>query len=435
MTLAHPLTEPGSLGTPPYSIALAAVVLVAAVAMLAPIRPAGEHTAEDGFDDVDRPLRPLQWVTRALALLALVFCVYAGRRGNPDGLSNIAPPLVVGVGWASLVVLALVVPRLWAWLDPWDTGARALERLAGAAPTPLAEPEPAADPELEVDSEPAPDPELATDPQPADFDVSVWPAAIVAFAVMHFLIVRADSTQPRTIGLALAAYTIAAVALGVAAGRRLLARCEVFGLTARWAGELRRGLGARWSVPDGAEVVLGVIAGGLLLDLARRAGAYLEVLDLVGVSAGAAIGERALLMSFLVVCAVTSGVLRLAEHVARSRGLRGAVAVVVLPVVLALVVVGKLRRLLVSLQLLPIVAGDPLGRGWDLLGTRDWLIDANPFGTNAQRWAAIAAMTFGGVVGAAALRRRGGARVARGAAAGAGLALVAAAVLALAIAT
>ncbi len=415
--LAHPLADPGGLGVPPYAVALAAVVVVAAVAVLAPIRPVADRVERDGFADVDERLGPAHRIARGASLVALLLLAYAGRRGSADGLSNIASPLVVGVAWAALVVIALVARRAWVWLDPWDAAARAVEPLAGG--TDRADVDPA-----------APDPASASMPAT---DASVWPAVVAASAVVYFLVARADSTQPRAIGAALAAYTIAAVALGVAAGRHRLAHAEVFGLTARWAGELREGLAARWRVPDGAEVVLGVVAGGLLLDIARRAGAYADLLGVVASPRTVAM-QRTLVVSLVVVCAVSGGVLRVAELRARRRGGVGVVAPAVLPVVLGLVVVWRLRRLLVSLQLLPISANDPLGRGWDLLGTGDRVVDPNPFGTAAQRWTSIAVVVVAGLVGAVALRRRSGTRHAAAPASYALYLLVGLAVLGLAVA-
>lgn len=425
--LAHPLTDPGGLGVPPLSVALAAAAVVALVAVFAPVPPAAdERRGVDPLADVDAPLTPPRLVTRGLVVVLLLFSIYAARRGNPDGLNNIAPPLVVGIAWAAIVVLGCVLRRAWTWIDPWDAIARAIEPLA-AAPSraPVDDPDP--EPGREIDLEPGPEIELEPDretdldPDAAEEDAaapevcreSAWPAVVAALAVVHFLVVRPDSTQPRTIGAWLAAYTIVAVAVGVGLGRRALARADVIGATARWAGELRDGLAVRWSVPAGAEAVLAVIAGGLLFDLARRSGAYLEVLEWLGVSRVASTTERTVVLSVATCCLVAVAVLHGAERVAARRGLPGAVAVATLPVVLALVVVWRLRRLLVSLQLLPIVGGDPLGRGWDLFGTRDRVLDANPFGTPAQRWFSIAVIVVAGIVGAVALRRRPGARSAR----------------------
>lgn len=410
-SFAHPLNDPGGLGLPPYSVALIAVALVAAVVVLAPTGPASAVTPRPGFDDVHRPLGPARRVTRAVVVVVLLGVVYAARRGSGDGLSNIAPPLAVGVAWPALIVGAVCLRRLWTWLDPWDAIARIFDRVGGE-PTP---------------------PDSVPDPVPDPASGSVWPAVGVALALVYFLVARVDSTQPRAIGVALAAYTIVAIAAGVAFGREASARSEVFGLTARWAGELRDGLAARWAVPRGAEVVLGVLAGGLLLDLSRRSGAYADVMDRV-FSPTTAAAQRTLVLSLVLTCVAIGALLYAAERMGETRGLPGGVARAVLPVVLALLVVTKLRRLLVSLQLLPITASDPLGRGWDIFGTSGGRIDANPFGTAGQRWAAVAVVTLAGVVGAVALRRGGGERATRDPASYALYLLVGLAVLGLAAA-
>ena len=365
------------------------------------------------------PLGTVQLVTRIAAVLVLVFGVYAARRGSPDGLSNIAPALLVGVAWPLLVLGSLSVRRLWRWVDPWDAMARVVEPLAGG-------PAPADGPDTDemalldetavLDETAGPEHTSGPDEMPVadgapDADhmstLSVWPGVITAAAVVYFLVAQPGSTQPRTIGAALASYTIAMVALGVALGRRTLARTEIFGLTSRWAGQLRDGLAAGWAVPRGAEVVLGVLAGGLLFDLARRAPSYDELLRTGALSwASSGDPERDLRVGLAVACAAGGLVLYLAARWAARRGDRGTVAVAVLPVVLALLVVVKLRRFLVSVQLLRILVSDPLGRGKDYFGTSGASLDANPFGTGAQRGAAIVAVTLAGVIGAVAVRRR-----------------------------
>ena len=418
MRLAHPLTEPGGLGMPPLSVALAAVVLVAAVLTLAPIRRSAEpaHGAGPALPSDPGRFGWARTATRAASALLLLGCIYAARRGSGDGLSNITPPLVVGVAWPVLLLAGAALPGLWRWIDPWGAITTAVERAAGAPAPDAASP---------------PEPTGAGDgPRPEEPAWSAFGATVTAVAVMYFLVVQANSTQPRTIGVALAAYTIAMVAFGVAAGSAALARVEVFGLTVRWAGELRRRWLSQWDVPAGAEIVLGVLGAGMLFDLLRRSGGLETILrsDAMRWALTSDV-QRPVRVGFLLACGLASGLAYLAERHSRRAGSAGQVAAALLPVVLALLVVGKLRRLLVSLQLLPIVGRDPLGRGWDLLGRSTTVIDPNPFGTNAQRWFAVALLTAAGITGAVALRRRIGTAAVRGAAAVALYLLVGLAVL------
>ncbi len=387
LLLAHPLTEQAGLGLPPLALAGVATVLVAAVLTLPWLRAAAAEPEDTGVTDIAAPLGRAQWVTRALAVTGLLLSIYAARRGSPDGLSNITPALVVGVGWPLLILGSVAVRGLWRWADPWDAMSRAVEPLAGSA-----------SPSSAVE-------DVAATVGPAD---GVWPALLTSAAVMHFLIALPTSTQPRTIGAALAAYTIVMVATGVALGRITLARTEVFGLTARWAGQLRAGFGARWQVPAGAEAVLGVLAGGLLFDLARRSPGYDETLT-TGWLSWASTGDpdQDVVVGLALCCAVGAVVLHRAGRWAARRSGGGSVAVAVLPVVLALLVVVKLRRFLVSLQLLRILVSDPLGRGWDVFGTAGASLDANPFGTTTQRLTAIVVVALAGVAGAVGVRRRG----------------------------
>ncbi|HVE63828.1 MAG TPA: hypothetical protein VNB94_08515 [Mycobacteriales bacterium] len=411
LLLAHPLTEDAGLGLPPLALAAVATVIVAAVLTLSKRWSATGEPDEAGLADIAVALGRARCVTRALAVAVLVLGIYAARRGSPDGLANLAPALVVGVAWPLLVLGSVALPRLWRWVDPWDAVARAIEPLAGSAPAdgPVPADATTGDPSAGYSSG---DASIADASSAAALEAvqpagSVWPGVVAAAAVMYFLIALPTSTQPRSVGAALAAYTIVMVAIGVALGRYALARTEVFGLTARWAGHLRSGFAARWLVPEGAEAVLGVLAGGLLFDLARRAPGYDEALTTGRLSwASTGDADRDVLLG-LAICALVGAVtLHLFGRWAARRGAAGSVAAAALPVVLALVVVVKLRRFLVSLQLVRILVSDPLGRGVDLFGTAGGSLDANPFGTTAQRVTAIVVVTLAGVAGAIAVRRR-----------------------------
>jgi hypothetical protein len=214
MPRAHPVTEPYALPVSPLVLAVAAGAVVLLVAMLASRRRVGRSPSPDLAD-----LSPAIVVTRALGVVLLVLAIAAGRVGVDDELENLAPALVVGVGWPMLFLAAAVVGPVWRWIDPWDT----LARVIGAR-TPAGDPAP-----------------------------HVWPAVVVVLPWLWYLGAYNGTLQPRAVGLALAAYTILTLAGCLAFGRtRWLSSGEPLGILLGWVALLpRRRLGG-WQPPRGA---------------------------------------------------------------------------------------------------------------------------------------------------------------------------------------
>jgi hypothetical protein len=63
------------------------------------------------------------------------------------------------------------------------------------------------------------------------------------------------------------------------------------------------------------------------------------------------------------------------------------------------------NRLTTSVQLLPGLAGDPFGLGWDLFGAAGAGLEAQPFGVRGLLAAQVAVLVAGHVVGAIVLAR------------------------------
>jgi hypothetical protein len=228
----------------------------------------------------------------------------------------------------------------------------------------------------------------------------VWPAAVAATAWVVYLHGYARTT-PREAAYAVAGYAVILVVGGIALGRRWLASADVFSLLARWCG-LRQRL-ADWDAPPGAEAVAGALVGGLLYGDLRVSDYWLKQdgPEWLRHPATATAPAAAVLACVLGACVAVA-----AGRWARRRGAPGSVAAVLVPLVAALAFSTMLRRLLICLQLVWLEASDPMGRGSDLFGTADTIVDPNPFGTIAQRWIAVAAVTLCGVLAAYVLARR-----------------------------
>lgn len=368
MPLAHPLTQPFTLPVSPLVAALAAagVVLVVALAWPEAGRPARgrpDHVAASWAGALSVPVV----VTRLLAVGLLVLAVVAGRLGVDDELENLASALVVGAAWPLLVAASISVGPVWRWIDPWDGIARTLARG---------------------------EPDVA--PR------HVWPAALLAAAWAWYLSAYSDPLDPRSVGAILALYTLLTVAGCLAVGRvRWLATAEPLGIVLSWMALLPRGRLVDWDPPRGAEVLLGSLAGGLLFGAARRSqlwGSLNTVPDADLVAAAGLVAS----------CAGASAVLVLAAGTAARLGARGAAARAAVPAVAGIVLAVAMdrNRLFTSVQLLPALLGDPLGRGWDLLGRAGAGLDPAPLGTRGLLLAQLAVLAAGHAIGAVVVAQR-----------------------------
>jgi hypothetical protein len=334
----HPVAGHPHLDVPVLLLAFAGFTLVLvtglAVRRAASLRPA----ADPPLASWEGSLTGAQKVVRAVSLAVTVLCIVAARTGSPSELDNLAPALVLGVGWPLLFLGALLAPGLWRWTDPWDTAARLLDRADRSGPSD-----------------------------------DVRPAVVVALPLLWFLAVHRNPLDPRDLGLALAVYVIAMVAGSMALGRhRWLSSADPVGIVLTWIGRARPARASGRRTPQGLAALLGVVAAGTLTGLLRRTEAWSEVLDPTD--------QLTTTLAWLACTALGAALVTVLAQLAeaggprdRTEGRQPARSVVVLafaPAVAGIVVAAALarNRLTNSLQLLPGLVGDPFGRGWELLG-------------------------------------------------------------------
>jgi hypothetical protein len=370
--LAHPLTPSTALPVPPLVLTVAAVAVAGVLARLAPVGRAGREADAAPVRPwvLAEQLPPAVLAARVVGVALLVLAVAAGRLGAPDQLDNLAPALIVGLGWPLLVLACALLGDVWGWLDPWDSLARVVA--------------PAGD-----------------DDAGGGGDVR-W-ALPGALAWVWYLAAFPATLEPRAVGAALAVYTIATLAACLSVGRlRWLTRGEVFGILFAWLALLPRRRLRAWTPPRGAAALLGVLAGGLVFAEVRTS-------PLWGVR-NAAPGALLQASVALAACALLGATLLVAgERWARARGASGSVTAAAVPLVGGIAVALSLTssRLFTSLQVLPGVATDPFGRGWDPLGVADTRIDPNPLGAAGLVFAQVAVLVLAAAAGAVVGRRRG----------------------------
>jgi hypothetical protein len=354
----------------PLVLAYAAAALVLVVAFAVP-RGAQRASARDTGEVASwaGSLSAPQVAARAGAVALLALAIVAGRAGEDDELENLAPALVIGVVWPLAVVASVTLGAVWRWVDPWDALARVLVR---------------------GDDDGAP-------------PGHVYRAAAVALGWVWYLSVYRDVLAPRSVGAALALYTVVTLAGCLALGRiRWLATAEPFGIVLSWTALLRRGRLADWAPPRGAEALLGVLAGGVLFGAVRRSELWGDLNTVRNAELVATLG-------LVASCAAVAGLLA-AMAAAAKRPAAHAVARAAVPAVAGVIIAVAMdrNRLTTSVQLLPAQLGDPFGRGWDVLGRAGVGLDPAPLGVRGLIVAQLAVLTAGFLAGAVVLARRGG---------------------------
>ena len=372
LAVASPVAHPGGdtphVGVPIGVVVLAAVAVVVVVAVAVPPRRASttDVRTEEFTASWSGTLTRPQWVVRGLAVVLLLLAVLAGRVGADDELENLAPALVVGVGLPLLTLGCLVLGQLWRWVDPWDALARLVSPGDSSGPS-----------------------------------GDVWPAVVVVLPWLWFLGVYPQPLDPRAVGLAVAAYTVVTLAGCLALGRvRWLSSAEPLGALLSWLGLVPRRRLSAWRPPAGAAVLLGVVIGGLLFGALRRTELWspIAVLPLATLYATAGL---------LVACALGGTAAALAGRAGGSPEPRAVVARALVPVAAGVVLAVSVarNRLSTSVQLLPGLVGDPLGRGWDLLGTPTEGLDVAPLGAVGLVVLQLAVVTLAHLLGAATAPR------------------------------
>jgi hypothetical protein len=369
LLLAHPLTERDVLPFSPLVAAVLGACLVVGIGFgLASVRRAARPPRGPGVQSWIDPLPRRARPPRALGVAALGAALVAGRLGVDSELENLAPALGVGISWPLLVILSATFGPVWRYLDPWDSIARV------------------------VDSRPSLDP-----------DTDVYPMVAAALAWVWYVSANPDPFSPRDVGFALALYTIATLTGCFLVGRAAwLRRGEVFGSFFAWCALLPTRRLPLWTPPRGAAVVLGVLYGGLMFGTVRNSELWGELNVVARADLYSALG---------LIAAAGLGVLVLtiSERWASGRGAAGTAAAACVPATAGLAVALALtrNRFTTSLQLLPGLLGDPLGRGWDLLGEPGRGLDPAPLGEAglvALQLVVLAAGAIAGVV-AVSLRR------------------------------
>lgn len=375
----------GELPVPSWLLAYlgAAAVLLAALAVRA--RLAGSRGGQE--PQGREPSGRAAAAARLIGLATLVAVVVVAATGDDQAAANVAPWAVLVVWWVGLPLLCLVAGDVMARVNPFSALVGATDRLT-----------------------------RRTGPDGRSLPPSVrWTPAAFLAAFIWYLVAYHQPGSPRSLAVLLGLYTAAAVAGGLRWGPTWLREGEAFAVLSAGVASvgLRRHTGAR---PAGLGPLVVVWLGGSLFDAVATTAWWWDIL---GTSTGwsrTGLQTLGLAWSTALVASAVLGTAALAERLGRSErsGLRGPVAIAALPLTIGWFAGHELVRLLFEGQNFLILVSDPLGRGWDLFGTRGWFLEPWALDATWVTWTQAAALV-GGHVGSVALtaevgRRRYGRR-------------------------
>ncbi|MCY4425092.1 MAG: hypothetical protein OXC06_18690 [Acidimicrobiaceae bacterium] len=383
----------------------------------------------------------------AVGLLALAVLLYAGLAGNTNPSVNIAPVAVYIVFWVGLQVVSVLVGDVWSHMNPFrsiaDASARLWARLQSRPPEAEREagstgceisgnsarpwperPVSAADRSGDHNSSPgAPDADPGS--LPADTDRGAgneWWAVAAIFGFVWLELALHDNSEPRVLGVYLAAYTAALLVGAAVFGRGWLRDAEGFGvlftklsamaplhrdggalrLRAPLAGlavlPMRRGSVAFILVVLGSTTFDGFTRSSIWLDIAaERTGWGLTAVNTVGmvfIILVVAVLYRAAIAAMAAVTGDT------------ERELAEVFAPALLPIAAAYTVAHYFSYLLLEGQQIIALVSDPFGRGRDFFGTATYLVDYTLISTDAIAWTQTAAIAVGHVLAVAVAHDR-----------------------------
>lgn len=392
----------------------AGVVLVVSFVLLGalwkrPVLASREHGRALGQRSSGLVLGPIRRVVQLVSVLLFGLVWVSALVGDTDPFRNLAPTWIYVIFWLGVPLLSVLLGNVWRALSPWRALADAfvwLRERAGGEARPL-----------------------AVYPE----QLGRWPAAVAVFSFVTLELAYSDPSSPRVLAFAVALYTYYALFGMAAFGRDAWERtgegfAVLFGLLARIApfhveeGRIR----ARWPLTGlaGTEQIPGTVAfvavmlGSVLFDgysrtttwqelMADVEGPYLvdrpglgELLVTLASIGGLLVGVLLVGLAYEAACALSR------QSVSAPRALVPDFLRSLIPIAFVYLVAHYVTLFLVQGQFAVPLLSDPLGRGWDLLGTADVAPDLTVLSPNTTWYVQAGALVAGHVAGLAVAHDR-----------------------------
>ena len=338
----------------------------------------------------------------SVALFGLVWL--AALVGDTDPFQNLAPTWVYVVFWIGMPILSVVLGNVWRGLSPWraiaDGFVWARERTGREAQP------------------------LAIYPE----RLGRWPAALLLFAFASLELAYADPASPRALAFAIGIYTYVTLFGMAAFGRDTWtgngeAFAVVFGLFARIAplhaveGRIRvrvplTGLHGAERRP-GTLAFVAVMLGSVLFDGYSRTTTWQDLaaeVETPFIVDRPAVGELlvtllslgGLLVGVVLVAAAYHAACALARSTVNApRSLVDDFVLSLVPIAFVYVLAHYFSTFVVQGQFAVPLLSDPLGRGWNLVGTSDVVPDLTVITPNTTWYVQVGSLVVGHVAGLA----------------------------------
>jgi hypothetical protein len=401
--LAHGVGDRADLPVPvwlfAYSAAFALLISFVALRILWPKpRLAAAAEGRPAPAGLDTASRVLGVAGQVLALALFVLTLAAAWLGADSTGRNLAPVAFYVVFWVGMQLVSAVVGDVWRRINPLRTIAAAFDRVAGR------------DPDADTSS---------------GLFSTHWPATVGLLAFLWLELAYHDPGAPSVIGLFLGLYTALmlagasrfgagwlrvgdgfAVLFSLLAALAPIHHADEGRLRLRWPGAGLAGVEVR---PGTLAVVL-VLLGGTAFDgftrtelwddqTRSRRGWDLTLVNTVGL----ALLVATVAVLFLGACRLVA---TLAGEEDRSPQQAWRWVPSLVPIVLAYSVAHYFSLLVFEGQSFVALLSDPLGRGWDVLGTAADTIDYTVVSTNQIAYVQVAAIVVGHVGGVVAAHDR-----------------------------
>ena len=376
-----------------YGAAGALIVSFAALAVFWPVA-----RLEGGVDGVvlvpssrGNVVDGLARAGRVVGVVLYLVVVAAALFGPGEAQDNLAPAAVYIIFWVGLTFLCAVVGNVWSVISPFPALAAVVAKVRRRR-------------------------ESAEAAEREPYRLGHWPAAVLLFGFVWLELAYPDRADPRQLGVIILLYTAVVLAGAAKWGAPFLRDGEgfagFFGIISAAGvvhrddeGQLRlrpplSGLPMLRVLPGTVAVIL-VALGSTSFDGLSRTRLWLDLVGNLGKwPLTAALTVGLLVMIVVVGLAYVGAMAVVARRMDRPlEEMTGAFAHTLVPIVVAYAVAHYFSFLVFEGQAALALASDPLGRGWNLLGTTDWVIDYQAVSPRVVSWVQVLAIIGGHIAG------------------------------------
>lgn len=331
--------------------------------------------------------RTLRRVLKAAGLAALVMLLGAAWFGSSSPALNPAPTWLYVWIWVGIIPLSLLCGPIWRLANPLRTIAGLARRSS-----------------------------YRTVPE----GIAYWPAVAGLAGFLWLELAYPDGSEPLVVAIFVTGYALVNVAAGIVYGpawfrigdsfevyAEVLARLSPFGRGADGWLELRNPLAGLATMPQQTGIVglLCLLLGSTAFDGISRWSAWTRLTGDLGRTQHIVVHTLGLMVAVAIVAGLfvlaarTTGSVRVRSGALGAAGLPGAFVHSLVPIAIGYAVAHYFSFAMFQGQEGVLLATDPFGRGWDLLGTSGTRIDYAFVGTGLIAGVQIGAIVLGHVLG------------------------------------